>query len=55
MHLDILELRGDNYKIWKERILLHLGYMDIGYAIRKSKPPEVTKESTPAKVALFER
>ena len=21
----ILELRGDNYKVWKERVLLHLG------------------------------
>ena len=54
MHLDIPELRGNNYKIWKERILLHLGYMDIDYAIRKLEQPEVTKESTPAKVALFE-
>ena len=55
MHLDIQELRGDNYKIWKEIILLHLGYMDIDYAIRKSEPPEVTEESTPVEVALFER
>ena len=22
---DILELKGDNYKVWKKRILLHLG------------------------------
>ena len=50
MHLDIPELRGDNYKIWKERILLHLGYMDIDYAIRKSEPPEVTEESTVAEL-----
>ena len=55
MHLDIPELRGDNYKIWKERILLHLGYMDIDYAIRKSEPPEVTEESTPTEVTLYER
>ena len=55
MHLDIQEFRGDNYKIWKERILLHLGYMGIDYAIRKSEPPEETKESTPVEVALFER
>ena len=55
MHLDIPELRGDNYKIWKERILLYLGYMDIDYAIRKSEPPEVTEESTPTEVALYER
>ena len=55
MHLDIPKLKGDNYKIWKERILLHLGYMDIDHAIRKSEPPEVTEESTLAEVALFER
>ena len=55
MHLDILELRGDNYKIWKERILLHLEYMDIDYAIRKSEPPEVIEENTPAEVTLYER
>ena len=55
MHPDIPELRGDNYKIWKERILLHLGYMDIDYTIRKSEPTEVTEESILAKVALFER
>ena len=29
--------------------------MDINYAIRKSEPPEVTEESTLAKVTLFER
>ena len=26
---DTLELRGDNYKLWKEGLLLHLGLMDI--------------------------
>ena len=35
---DIPELKGDDYKVWKERILLHLGCMDIDYAIRKDKP-----------------
>ena len=32
---DILELKRDNYKVWREKILLHLGWMDIDYAIRK--------------------
>ena len=32
---DIHELNGENYKFWKERILLHLGCMDI----RKVEPP----------------
>ena len=26
---DILELKGDNYKVRTERMLLHLGCMDI--------------------------
>ena len=55
MHLDIPKLRGDNYKIWKEWILLHLGYMDINYALRNSEPLEVTEKNTPAEVALYKR
>ncbi|WJX17016.1 hypothetical protein P8452_06978 [Trifolium repens] len=47
---DIPELTGDNYKIWKERILLHLGWMDIDYAIRKDEPAGVTEASTPDEV-----
>ena len=39
MICDVPELRGDNYKIWKERTLLHLGCKDIDYAIRKDEPP----------------
>jgi len=42
IHYDILYLNGDNYKVWKERILLHLGWMDIDYSIRKDKPHVVT-------------
>jgi len=40
---DIPELNGDNYKIWKERILLHLGWMDIDYAIRKDEPSAIAE------------
>ena len=36
---DILELNGGTYNIFKERILLYLGCMDIDYAIRKDDPP----------------
>ena len=50
---DIPELRGDNYKIWKERILLHLGWMDIDYAIRKDEPV-ITPTSTLDEIALYE-
>ncbi|RVW74643.1 Retrovirus-related Pol polyprotein from transposon TNT 1-94 [Vitis vinifera] len=50
---DILELKGDNYKVWNERILLHLGCMDIDYVIRKDKPT-ITDTSTTAEKALYE-
>ena len=50
---DILELKGDNYKVWKERILLHLGCMDIDYAIRKDEP-QITETSSLAELTLYE-
>ena len=50
---DILALKGDNYKVWNERILLHLGCMDIDYVIRKDKPT-ITDTSTTAEKALYE-
>jgi len=37
IHCDILNLKGDNYKVWKERIIFHLGCMEIDYTIRKDK------------------
>ncbi|KAL3498929.1 hypothetical protein ACH5RR_041661 [Cinchona calisaya] len=54
MKCDIPELKGDNYKLWKERILLHLGWMDIDYAIRKDEPPPITENSQPNDVELYE-
>ena len=51
---DILELKGDNYKVWKERTLLHLGCMDIDYVIRKDKPT-IIDTSTTAEKALYEQ
>ena len=50
---DIPDLKGDNYKVWKERILLHLGWMDIDYAIRKDEPI-ITATSTPDEISLCE-
>ncbi|XP_045830877.1 uncharacterized protein LOC123922176 [Trifolium pratense] len=52
---EIPELSGDNYKVWKERILLHLGWMDIDYAIRKDEPAAITAASTPDEVDLYEK
>ena len=48
---DIPELKCDNYKVWKERILLHLGCMDINYTIRKDEP-QITETSSPTELAL---
>ena len=39
---EIPELNIENYKVWKERILLYLGLMDINYAIRKNESPSIT-------------
>ncbi|KAL5745673.1 hypothetical protein ACOSP7_001530 [Xanthoceras sorbifolium] len=52
---DIPELKGDNYKVWKERILLHLGWMDIDYAIRQNEPPAITDTSSTADITLYEK
>ncbi|KAK9714520.1 hypothetical protein RND81_06G100600 [Saponaria officinalis] len=52
---DIPKLRGDNYKVWKERVLLHLGWMDIDYAIRKDEPASITETSTPDAINLYEK
>ncbi|XP_074283900.1 uncharacterized protein LOC141608444 [Silene latifolia] len=52
---NIPELNGDNYKVWKERMLLQLEWLDIDYAIRKDEPPKITKESTKEALDLYER
>ncbi|EXB74906.1 hypothetical protein L484_018614 [Morus notabilis] len=54
MKCDIPKLRGDNYKMWKERVFLHLGWMDIDYAIRKDEPV-ITPTSTPNEIAFYEQ
>ena len=43
---DIPELRGDNFEEWKERVLLHLGWMDIDYVMRKDEPNLITETNT---------
>ena len=52
---DIPELRGDNYKVWKERVLLHLGWMDIDYAIRKEEPDPIIETGTAEAVCLYDK
>ena len=34
---NVPELICENYKIWRERVLFHLGYIDIDYAIHKDE------------------
>ncbi|RVW64274.1 Retrovirus-related Pol polyprotein from transposon TNT 1-94 [Vitis vinifera] len=55
MRCEVPELRGDNFMIWKERILLQLGCMNIDYAIRKDEPHKITDTSTPEEILLYER
>ena len=54
IRLDVPDLDDDNYKVWKERILLQLGCMDIDYGIKKDEPI-LTEPSTLAQLALYER
>lgn len=37
MHCDVAKLKGDNYKVLNERILFHLGWLDIDLATRKDE------------------
>ena len=50
---NVLELSGNNYKTWKERILFYLGWMNIDYAIRNDEH-EITKTSTKEEKVLHE-
>ena len=52
---DIIDLSGDNHKMWKEMVLLQLGWMDIDYVIQKNKPPAVTSISTQAQIVEHEQ
>ncbi|KAF7820704.1 Retrovirus-related Pol polyprotein from transposon TNT 1-94 [Senna tora] len=49
------ELDGDNYRLWKENIILQLGWMDVDYAIRKDEPPALTDTSNKSEIDLYER
>ena len=52
---DIPKLKGDNYKVWKERIFLHLGQMNIDYANSKNEPSGIIETSIPDVVDLYEK
>ncbi|KAL4342439.1 hypothetical protein GQ457_08G014610 [Hibiscus cannabinus] len=52
--VDIPKLTSENFKFWKESILLQLGCLDIDYAIRKPEP-SITDNSNQADLALYEK
>ena len=52
--VDIPELTSENFKFWKEVILLQLGCMDIDYAIRKPEP-HVSDTNNQVDLALYEK
>ena len=52
---EIPKLRGDNYKVWKERVLLHLGWLDIDYTIRKDESNPITETNTAEAISLYEK
>ena len=54
IRLDVPDLDSDNYKVWKERIILQLGCMNIDYAIRKYELV-LTEPNILAQLALHER
>ena len=51
---NVPELNGSNYKTWKERILIYLGWMNIDYAIRKDEL-EITETNTKEEKVLHEQ
>ncbi|XP_026416153.1 uncharacterized protein LOC113311541 [Papaver somniferum] len=48
-------LNSDNYKEWKEKILLYLGCMDLDLAIHEEEPPIAIATVTQAEKATYER
>lgn len=51
----ILELRGDNYKIWKERVILRLDWMNINNVIKKEESQVIIETNTPDVIDLYEK
>ena len=50
----VFELTSDNYKLWKEKILLQLVWMDVDDAIRKDEPPKPIDINNASTITLYE-
>ena len=48
-------LFGDNYKIWRDKMLLALGCMDLDLALRMDEPYILTELSTQSERTLYEK
>ncbi|RDX93482.1 hypothetical protein CR513_24252, partial [Mucuna pruriens] len=46
---------GDNYKVRKERILFHFGWMNINFAIRKDELLDIIETRTSCAIGLYEK
>ena len=53
--MGIETLNGANFSSWKDSLLLSLGMLDLGYAIRENAPPALANESTPAQRSVHEK
>ncbi|XP_022852319.1 uncharacterized protein LOC111373948 [Olea europaea var. sylvestris] len=51
----ILMLNGTNFKDWKEKVLIVLGYMDLDLTLRIEQPTPLTEESSPNERRNFEK
>ena len=46
---------GTNFKKWKEHVIIVLGCMDLDYALREDRPPDLTSASTAEQRAAIEK
>ena len=51
---NIPKLMTENYIVWIERVLLHLGYADINYAIKNNEPPIITNVNFVINITFYE-
>ncbi|XP_034704094.1 uncharacterized protein LOC117928297 [Vitis riparia] len=44
-----------NFKKWKEHVIIVLGCMDLDYALREDRPPDLTSASTAEQRSIMEK
>ena len=52
---NIPTLNGTNFKKWKEHAIIVLGCMDLDYALREDRPPDLTSASTAEQRSTMEK